>query len=115
MNNTLTLDNQTGTRLQEPVKNIEEVQQRLAELPEFSQQVYATIKAGLYAEPFFSDLRSIDVAKKMNVKPVAVNAALGHLIAAGLVYTEEFVSVVEFFERRSNFIHSYEHDDFERI
>lgn len=93
------------------VTNSEECKARLAELPEFSAKVYAAIHSGLYAEPFFSDVRVIDVAEKLNVAPRAVNAAVGHLIEEGLVYTENFDGN----NWQRVFLHTYEHDEFNVI
>jgi len=93
-----------------PATTIEEVTARLAALPEFSATVYAAIKGGLYGEAFFSDLTANKIAAKLSVKPVAVNAALGHLIGEGLIYTESAEVNGKWFD----FIHSYEHDNFKR-
>jgi hypothetical protein len=93
------------------VANLEECQARLAELPEFSAKVYEAIHSGLYAEPFFSDVRVEDVAKKLNVAPRAVNAAVGHLIEEGLIYTENFDGN----DWKRVFLHTYQHDQFHDI
>lgn len=99
------------TTKKSPVTNIEEVKARVAELPEFSGKVYAALKADLYAEPFFSDVRVIDIAEKLNVTPRAVNAAVGHLIEEGLVYTED----CDTNNWQRVFLHTYEHDEFQRF
>ena len=98
------------------VRNQVEVAERLEDLPDFSRRVYADISANLYAEPGFSDVTVADVARRLKVKPLAVNAAVGRLIAAGLVFTEEYDrntlrgarSTVDIF------LHTYEHEDFEQ-
>lgn len=63
-------------------------------LPEFSSRVYHYLLTdGWYnfdGESGFSDVDANDVAEALQVKPKAVNAALGHLIGAGLVFTEPY-------------------------
>lgn len=102
-----------GMERNQPVQSIQEVQDRLSKLPEFSQQVYQSLQKGLYAEPFFSDVQADDLAKTLGVSPLAINGALGHLMAAGLVYSEEFSNG---FKRKSDiFLHTYEHDEFQTL
>ena len=45
----------------------------------------------------------------MDVKPVAVNGAMGHLIEAGLIFTEEMDVNGE--GKCFTFIYAYEHGD----
>jgi hypothetical protein len=90
------------------VKTTAELLAALDALPEFSRKVYEVIKAGLYAEPGFSDIESSDVAATLKCSPLAVNAALGHLIEAGLVFVEPWET---FGNPKRNFIHTYEHDN----
>lgn len=72
------------------VKTTKELNDALAALPEFSRKVYDAIHAGLYAEPGFSDVTATDVAKTLGCPAKAVNAAVKHLIAVGLVWSFEF-------------------------
>lgn len=96
---------------QSPVKNQQEVVDRLSKLPEFSQNVYAEIKKALYAEPFFSDVKVEDIAARLQVSVFSINSSLSHLMDAGLVYSEEFNS-----NRRTQiFLHTYEHDEYQII
>lgn len=95
-----------------PAENKEQVTERLAALPEFSQSVYAAIHKSLYAEPYFSDVTVRDIAKGLGVKPVAINAAVGHLIDAGLVLTELFDNG---YDKPRTFLHTYEHDEFQLL
>jgi DNA-binding MarR family transcriptional regulator len=92
-----------------------EVAERLATLPEFSRSVYAAIKAGLYAEPGFSDVTVADVAERLGCAPLAVNAAVGRLIEAGLVNTEEYERKTMRGARTVTdiFLHTYEHDRYQ--
>lgn len=96
-----------------PVTNIQECNERIATLPEFSAKVYSTIKAGLYAEPFFSDIEVVDIAKTLGVSPMAVNASVGHLVEVGLVYTEVWGGNQAPGSAGRCFLHTYEHDEFE--
>jgi hypothetical protein len=94
-----------GSRMADEVKTTAELNAALAALPEFSRKVYETIKAGQYAEPGFSDVMVTDVATVVGAARKAVNAAVGHLIEVGLVYTTEGSS------RSETFLHTYEHDN----
>lgn len=67
--------------------NAQERQAKLAALPEFSRAVYAQLQAGLYAEPGFTDVSAEDLARKLKVPVQAINASIGHLEAAGLVFS----------------------------
>lgn len=96
---------------QQPVRNEAELALRLCTLPEFSASVYAAIKTGLYAEPFFSDVRVKDIAEELVTSTAAVRAAVKHLIDEGLVYTENYDGN----NWNRVFIHTYEHDRFEVI
>lgn len=94
-----------------PVANNTELNERLAKLPAYSQTVYTAIKAGLYAEPFFSDVTVEDIATATTSTTTAVRGALKHLIEQGLVYTEQYDA------NRSKriFLHTYEHDNYNVI
>jgi len=63
-------------------------------LPEFSSQVYHwLLTQGWYnfdGESGFSDVDAKDVADALSCKVLAVNAAIGHLIETGLVFTEPY-------------------------
>jgi hypothetical protein len=89
------------TRADRVVSTAAKLNAALAALPEFSRKVYEAIHAGLYAEPGFSDVNASDVARWLKCEGLAVNAALKHLVEAGLVYTEG--------EGRDRWLHTYEH------
>lgn len=88
------------------VTTSQELMDALAGLPGFSTDVYECIKRKLYAEPNFSDVTVADVAKALQVKPVAVNAAIKNLMDVGLVTTEDWESN----GRTRCFLHTQEHD-----
>jgi len=67
---------------------------RTEALPEFSTKVYEAIgELLLRCEDGFSDVVPQDIASKLDVSVMAVNAAIGHLIDAGLVETEDYQSI----------------------
>lgn len=104
----------TGYNQREPkfrVTNNEELQARLASIPEYSARVYATLQSSLYAEPFFSDVTVKDLAEKMGESTQAIRGALALLTTEGLVYSEEYSANY----RTRIFLHTFEHDKFQFI
>lgn len=100
-------------KTQQPnVTSKEQVAERLQALPGFTKSVYIALHAALYAEPFFSDVTALDLAEKLACSTMAINASIGHLELAGLVYSEYFSSNRN---KPTCFLHTYEHDRFEEI
>ena len=95
-----------------PVKNDAELQERLSTLPAFSKDVYDTLHAALYAEPFFSDVTVNSLAAEMVETTERVRAALKHLMACGLVYSEDFDNG---YGKKRIFLHTHQHDGYEII
>lgn len=75
-------------------------------LPEVSLRVYKAILDGLYAEPGFSDLEVVDVARETDLGVLTVKGAVGYLVKVGLVETEDAdVNFVKY-----EFLHAPAHD-----
>lgn len=67
-----------------------EAEAAYAGLGDDTRAVYNAVVAGLYGEPCFSDVVAEDVIARLGRSHHSVNAALGVLYRAGLLYRDEY-------------------------
>jgi hypothetical protein len=76
------------TMTYEPITRIDDARTAIETLPDFSRRVFVALVAALYAEPGFTDVTSVGIARVIDAAPQAVNAALAHLYAVGVAYPD---------------------------